>query len=187
MPPRLASYTSALLLVILSGMIIALPLASAQSTVAVTILSGAGSGAGAAPGFSPDTITVVIGVNNTVMWTNDDTASAGTTHTVTPTTEPVIQQWPATGSGDIAPGKSYSFTFTVPGTYVYHCSYHSWMTGTVVVKASASPSPEFPSASLALILFAVIAVTMLVGFRLKPTLGASSAGGATAKRAVLVA
>jgi len=42
--------------------------------------------------------------------------------------------------------------------YTYSCAYHSWMTGTVIVKGTAStPAPEFPAASLALVLFAAIA------------------------------
>jgi plastocyanin len=75
-------------------------------------------------GFNPPTITVVIGVNNTVVWTNDDTFP----HTVTADSG-------SFSSGNLNPGDSYSFTFTAPGTYAYHCSYHSWMKGTVIVKS----------------------------------------------------
>lgn len=157
-----------LLAFLMSGLA-ALPLASAQSTVSVSIPSGAGASASAAPGFKPNAVTVVIGVNNTVTWTNNDS----TTHTVTPSTGP-NGGW-STGSGDLAAGKSYSFAFTVPGTYAYHCNYHSWMSGTVVVKAAASTStstststtPEFPVGYLAVILFAVIAAVMLATARLR--------------------
>jgi plastocyanin len=31
-------------------------------------------------------------------------------------------------------GGSWSYTFTTPGTYTYHCSPHPFMKGTVVVK-----------------------------------------------------
>lgn len=74
--------------------------------------------------YSPPTITVVIGVNNTVTWINNDNAA----HTVT-----------ATGgsfnSGNLNPGQSWTHTFTTPGTYTYSCSYHPWMTGTIIVKS----------------------------------------------------
>jgi len=38
-------------------------------------------------------------------------------------------------SGNMGSGSSYTHTFTTPGTYRYFCAYHSWMVGTVVVKA----------------------------------------------------
>jgi len=78
--------------------------------------------------FQPATITVVIGVNNTVVWTNMDTAA----HTVVNASAPV-----AFGSATslIAAGQTWSFTFTGPGTYSYFCSLHPYMKGTVIVKA----------------------------------------------------
>ena len=85
--------------------------------------------ASAAPGYLPDTITVVIGVNNTVTWRNDDTVS----HTVYSTSVPAGA---ATFSSPlIAPKGNYSQTFSVAGTYQYHCNIHSWMKGTVIVKS----------------------------------------------------
>lgn len=76
------------------------------------------------PGFAPSTLVVVIGVNNTVTWLNSDTAH----HTVTSTS--AVQPF---NSGDMAPGQTYTFTFTVPGTYSYVCAYHTWMKATVKV------------------------------------------------------
>ncbi len=74
--------------------------------------------------YSPSTITVVIGVNNTVTWMNNDAVP----HTVTSDTG-------LFDSGPINQGGIYSYTFTTPGTYDYHCSYHPWMHGTVIVKS----------------------------------------------------
>lgn len=184
-----------LVLLSVSGLTLALPLASAQSspsTVVVSIPSGAGSGQSAAPGYSPDAITVVIGVNNTVMWTNNDTNGQGTSHTVVPKSQPSGGSMPSAGSGNISPGAVYSLTFTVPGTYDYHCSYHSWMSGTVIVEAASSSTstkttPEFPAAYLALTLFAVIAAVVVVATRLRPTLSAGSASGTTKGRSVKTA
>ncbi len=90
--------------------------------VNVTISRGASSNQSSA-GYSPYDLTVLIGVNNTVTWTNDDTAA----HTVSSTGG-------AFNSGNLNPGMSYTFTFTVPGTYTYSCAYHGWMHGTIVVK-----------------------------------------------------
>ncbi|MFA5004271.1 MAG: cupredoxin family copper-binding protein [Candidatus Saccharimonadales bacterium] len=72
--------------------------------------------------FSPADITVKKG--STVTWTNKDSA----THTVT---ENDGQTGP--DSGNLANGKSYSFTFATTGTFKYHCAIHPSMTGTVTV------------------------------------------------------
>jgi len=69
-------------------------------------------------------VTVVIGVNNTVTWVNNDSAP----HTVTADDG-------SFDSGNIAPAGTFTFTFTRPGTYEYYCAYHNWMLGTVIVKA----------------------------------------------------
>lgn len=73
--------------------------------------------------FTPSTITVSL--NSTVTWTNND----GMAHTVTSDTD-------LFDSGSIVNGQSYSFKFTTAGTYSYKCSYHSSMTGTVIVTSS---------------------------------------------------
>lgn len=82
----------------------------------------------AGPGYSPATITVVIGVNNTVEWINNDVAP----HTVTAASVPPGAT--KFDSGDLNSGDTFTYTFTVPGTYQYGCSYHPWMKGTVIVK-----------------------------------------------------
>jgi plastocyanin len=92
-------------------------------TVSVSILPGAGTNV-SSKGFLPATLTVVLGVNNTVQWTNNDSSP----HTVT-------ADGGAFSSGNMAPGQSFSFTFTAPGTYTYHCTYHPWMVAAVVVRA----------------------------------------------------
>ncbi len=108
-----------------------------SACVNVTIPSGASSppqgyttGQKTTYGFSPDVITVVIGKNNTVFWTNNDPAP----HTVTSDTQGVFD------SGTTGPltsqGGTFQFTFTTPGTYTYHCTFHPWMQGTIIVKSS---------------------------------------------------
>jgi len=74
--------------------------------------------------FTPSQITVAKG--GTVTWTNNDNV----THTV------VADLSDAGGpkSGDIEPGGKYSFTFEKAGSFQYHCSMHSSMRGTIVVK-----------------------------------------------------
>jgi plastocyanin len=74
--------------------------------------------------FTPSQITVAKG--GTVTWTNND----NTTHTVVDD----LSNVGGPSSGDIAPGSSYSFTFTKTGSFQYHCSIHPSMRGTIVVK-----------------------------------------------------
>ncbi|MDG6901967.1 MAG: cupredoxin domain-containing protein [Nitrososphaerota archaeon] len=95
------------------------------SIASVNILQGAGTNT-SSTGFSPPKITVIVGVNNTVTWTNNDVSP----HTVTANDGTF-------SSGNLAPGQSFTFTFTTPGTYMYHCTYHPWMVATVVVKAGS--------------------------------------------------
>jgi plastocyanin len=42
---------------------------------------------------------------------------------------------PASWNQTLAPGATFSFTFTKPGTYTYHCAIHAFMTGTIIVTA----------------------------------------------------
>jgi plastocyanin len=78
-------------------------------------------------GFSPNNITVVIGVNNTIQWSNN----GGTTHTTTSFPSGQAQTW---DSGDLNVGQTFTFTFTTPGTYTYICTIHPYMHGIVIVK-----------------------------------------------------
>ena len=78
--------------------------------------------------FQPQSLTITVG--DTVTWTNKDTfqhsarvAGVGTTV--------VLSQ-----------GQSASLTFATAGTFPYDCGIHmSAMTGTVVVRAAATPVP----------------------------------------------
>ncbi len=88
---------------------VAVPTPSSSSAVSIT-------------GFAfPKNVTVAIGT--TVTWTNNDPAP----HTITSDTG-------AFGSSDIAPGGTYSHTFTSAGTFPYHCEIHPSMQGTITVQ-----------------------------------------------------
>jgi plastocyanin len=80
--------------------------------------------------FTPPDIHVIIGVNNTITWLNQDKTSQ---HTV------VSQSSPAGArpfSIIIAYGQIYTLTLTVPGTYKYYCMWHpTWMKGTIIVSS----------------------------------------------------
>jgi len=97
------------------------PASTATTTTASTTAATA-TNAATIKGFSfqPDVLKVKVGAK--VTWTNDDTVA----HTVTADTN-------SFASGNLQPGGSFSFTFTRPGTYAYHCSIHPSMHGSVVV------------------------------------------------------
>lgn len=95
---------------------------------------GGGGGGNGGPGpntvwiqnmaFNPSSITVTAGT--TITWVNKDPI----THTVT-SDNGIFD------SGNVSSGSSWPYTFPAAGTYTYHCKIHTYMTGSVVVNASA--------------------------------------------------
>lgn len=86
--------------------------------------------------FAPETLTVKVGT--TVVWTNAGTVA----HTATSDSGDAIA-WdsgplgaPGMDAYGTTPGGMYERTFTVAGTFPYHCTYHvttHGMRGVVVV------------------------------------------------------
>ncbi len=75
--------------------------------------------------FHPDPVTIKVGT--TVTWTNNDSMF----HTVT-----TLSSAPAAfHSGNIPTGGTFTYTFTLPGTFPYYCKIHPWMMGNVTVTA----------------------------------------------------
>jgi hypothetical protein len=74
--------------------------------------------------------TVVIGVNNSIVWVNNDTVD----HTVTSFIIPngAVQF----NSGLIAPGGTFSTILVVPGEYRYTCAWHPFLAGEIRVIAA---------------------------------------------------
>jgi len=93
--------------------------------------------------FTPAKVTITAG--SVVTWTN----KGGTQHTVTSNTGGTLD------SGPIGLGEAYGNLFDTPGTYAYHCAFHSSMKGTIVVTAAAptpsqvgTPAPSPPAGTL---------------------------------------
>src|SRR5262249_27784003 len=113
-----------------------------RSMLVVTLLLGAAAGADGPAvearvnivnmGFSPATLTVAAGTR--VTWTNRDPD----THSV----ESDDKGFPSSPMLDT--GGKYSYTFTSPGTYAYHCAVHASMRGKVVVTGSPHAANDSP-------------------------------------------
>jgi plastocyanin len=131
------------------------PVATAQSTANISIKNFS---------FNSSSITVVIGVNNTVTWTNMDAV----THTVTADD--------GSFNGTVPAGKTFTHTFTTAGVFTYHCSIHKFMKGTVNVLAESSSStgaststtnsvPEFPFVTIGVVLLTVLLIASYMATR----------------------
>jgi|GEM_PF-658097 plastocyanin len=76
--------------------------------------------------YSPQSITVVIGINNTVTWVSHSYSI-----------DTVTSSNGAFDSGPLSSGQTFTYTFTKPGVYQYYCEYHPWMKGTVYVLSES--------------------------------------------------
>jgi plastocyanin len=103
---------------------------SSAYTVDITIPLGA-SNASHPNNFIPNTVSVIAGT--TIVFINNDT---GAVHDInftsfpsgahfSPNPSPLTSKWT---------NNMYSVTLTVPGTYVYKCDFHFWMTGVIQVN-----------------------------------------------------
>ena len=103
---------------------------SGPATVTVTLPSGVGNTKQL--NFFPAKATIVVGINNTIIWTNMDNAVHNVHFTSVPAGSTVTVD---TMSPNLKNGQSYTITLTTPGTYTYVCDYHNWMIGTITVKS----------------------------------------------------
>ncbi len=73
--------------------------------------------------LNPQEITVMPGINNTIIWINEDDTGHGFVSDDGAWAIPRI----------LKPGESYSLTFNEPGIFPYHGNPHPWITGKVIV------------------------------------------------------
>jgi len=73
--------------------------------------------------FLPNTLTIRVG--GSVTWVNRD----GDVHSIAADDTPQTFK-----SAGLDTDDKFSFTFTKPGTYSYHCSVHPHMTGKIIVR-----------------------------------------------------
>ncbi|MDA4134261.1 MAG: plastocyanin/azurin family copper-binding protein [Thaumarchaeota archaeon] len=79
--------------------------------------------------FSPATLNVAPGT--TITFVDQDSSAV---HNVDFTSGPSGAALPPT-SPSLMNGQTFVVTLTTPGTYTYHCDYHTWMLGTITVTA----------------------------------------------------
>ncbi len=86
--------------------------------------------------FKYDPSNVVIPVGTTVTWKQDGAFPHSATSDDGTTFDSKVMQT----------GQSFSFTFTTPGVYTYHCTPHPFMVGRIeVLAASAAPTAPLPA------------------------------------------
>jgi plastocyanin len=78
--------------------------------------------------LDPKTITVMLGLNNTVTWINEDT----TAHTL-------VSDKSTWQTEIILPDKESTVIFNQTGVYEYHGAPHPWITGKVIVLENENP------------------------------------------------
>jgi plastocyanin len=76
--------------------------------------------------FNPQNITVMIGVNNTVVWKNEDTHN-----------QAILGPSGLFNSGNITQGHSWNYTFSSTGTYPYTDPNYEWLNGTITVVSGS--------------------------------------------------
>jgi plastocyanin len=100
--------------------------------VTVTIVEGSAN-PGQERNYVPKEVRGILGVDNTIIWINEDT----TAHSVTTDNgfeDRINGRFDSLATiGLIKPDDAWNFTFTKKGEYSYHCKPHPWMTGKVEI------------------------------------------------------
>ena len=86
------------------------------------VLISADAATKGANAYIPNSLTISLASKQSVKWRNTDTVD----HTVTEDAD-------AFNSAALGPGGTFTFNFTTPGVYGYHCSIHPSMVGTITV------------------------------------------------------
>ena len=91
---------------------------------------------------------ILVGVNDTIIWTNNDTEP----HTVTSGTGGGLNSFLSNSKGKpdglfdtglFSPGSITSIKFNQSGTYHYFCTIHPWMEGVVHVQGNNTNIPSY--------------------------------------------
>jgi len=118
----------------------------------VTILKGSANPEVDITNLTPrqwyDPREITLGINDTIVWTNNDTEP----HTVTSgigggleslMSNSIGQPDGLFDSGFFGPNSTTSITFNQSGTYHYFCTIHPWMEGIVLVRGNNTNVPSY--------------------------------------------
>ena len=98
----------------------------------ISIVSGSAN-ADQIENYVPNNAVVILGKNNKVVWSNDDS----TGHTVTADhSERDKYSGAIYSNGIISSGEVFEFIFTEPIELHYHCDPHPWMKASITVEHS---------------------------------------------------
>jgi plastocyanin len=109
------------------------------SHVSIVIIPKDAALASSGRNFEPATIKVVIGMNNTVRWVNEDMVPSSVVANnyddigFYNATEDALGN--PTDQSLLNPHESFEYTFTKEGMFGYHSVPHPWMHGTVTVSS----------------------------------------------------
>jgi plastocyanin len=126
---------------VLSAMALALVLTAAPALAASAVVISNFA-------YVPPSITVPAGT--TVTWTDHDPFGHSVTSDTGAFDSSPSNCSPTQSTGCLQPnGGTFSFTFSSPGTFTYHCRVHSFMHGTIIVTAvtttTAPPATTVPT------------------------------------------
>jgi plastocyanin len=124
--PRQIFYFLCIVLVIVSCLSAGCNSSPAPSATTATPAPAGGGNSVTIKNFAFDPSTLTVKTGTTVTWVNND----GAPHALASD----AGSPEAFSSGSLSTGASFTFTFTKPGTYKYHCSIHPSMTGTIIVQ-----------------------------------------------------
>lgn len=107
----------------------------------INLTSSTGNGGGNTPtasitvqdfAYAPNVITIKAGTK--VNWTNDGPSSHSVTSDSTGFDSGALAGPKPNPYGGMTNGGLFQMTFATPGTYTYHCMFHSQMHGTITVQ-----------------------------------------------------
>ncbi|MGA2199098.1 MAG: hypothetical protein ABSG45_04090 [Nitrososphaerales archaeon] len=102
------------------------------SPLSVQVVIPQGVGTNSSIKFEPPTLVVVVGVNNTVVWNDQD--STAVHNVISVSVPPDGVQWYFDG---MTYGHTYCVVLTAPGTYTYELFLPYVVEGTIVVKSAS--------------------------------------------------
>ena len=102
------------------------------TSISTVVIPKGSSDPNSGKNYEPRYLLVVLGVNNTVRWINEDDVPDTIVADTYNQPDPLFEKGPYS-KGVIMSGKSFNFTFTKIGEYQYDTEPHPWLYGWVVV------------------------------------------------------